>query len=947
MIKLIINPDTSPRALSFNQNEVTIGASGDIHLPDELLHDLHIKIIKQNDGRFIAINCANDPFATVNGFPFGKKILTTRDLLQIGDTVILFEELQHSPEYPDTSNPKILASNDVELEEMLEHTLTQQTQSSQSLIAPVDAALKHAQTNLEAELNQLEQLTLNLESIYPNRPIDLLAASEDTECDFDLLMKQAELDLQDPSDEELFTDTALQDSSLPDRSFAPNSLLFQGTIPPPPHLSHHEPLSLADHSVLHNPLSIATQPPCILQIPPTDESSNSEPSITYNQSGNPHDPVNVMPPSGVNTPLKASLKDYYLSHLDDENQQSVKRHPFNENDQSVRRLNWKLISILFSLVVLLGLLGFSFIYSNMVDRNSNEEMKAATTVADVAMALTYAHMHHIKPQNHNLSDPEFIKNNLDAILADEYTPADLMDIHGQLKDTSYLIRIYPSGDLSQFFVIAQPEPSFLHSIIPRASILVDSRHMEMRKIVDLKDLNRLLQNPNLDGATATEVRNLIQQEELIPLAALASYFDKQGYAPPKSLGILKPGAENLVYNAPRYYHLGENFLKKGLMLAENQSNSDEVDLLQEEMKELSKYPNLVLYTSHGMQWALHAQKAINTFLPDNKLLIGYLKFNAKGLPVTGQLLMDEGSSSEIAFVDTKPSPPHAVPPQETPSPPPIPGATSPNEDPPPPLCEIEPHHPLLMQLCALKAQQQHTTRLFENDLLSLFPAANQHTMRNVVNYLLTHISHETTDPIADDAFHFLHHLQRILAHYDEDLVAQDKEMVQEMAKLYREYSAMPLAEFMEYIHAAGLTRFVQENLKLYEEGLPSRPPDQLIEEHLASINSAKNLHELGLQVENTTKLLTLGKFPDPNKVIAYQDTAHKLVIDKLNDFLLSSDRAMPPEDFIDENRSLLAQTMKNAWISDPDEFDYYLNEFEIRSQEELEHQRNTNPESYR
>src|SRR5262249_55488559 len=155
--------------------------------------------------------------------------------------------------------------------------------------------------------------------------------------------------------------------------------------------------------------------------------------------------------------------------------------------------------------------------------------------------------------------------------------------------------------------------------------------MEMRKVNDLKTLNRLLLNPTtLDGTNAHDVSELIKNGKLIPLSVLAAKADRQGFNPPKALGLIRPGAENVIYNAPRYYHFGEDFLTKALMIAESPSNGYEVELLQHEMKDLAKYPNLVLYSSQGMQWAVQAQKALNAFLPNNKMLIAYLKFNSRG-----------------------------------------------------------------------------------------------------------------------------------------------------------------------------------------------------------------------------------------------------------------------------------------------------------------------------
>ncbi len=75
---------------------------------------------------------------------------------------------------------------------------------------------------------------------------------------------------------------------------------------------------------------------------------------------------------------------------------------------------------------------------------------------------------------------------------------------------------------SRFLLLAQPKPSFLRWIQPRETIAIDSQSMELRRITDLKELNRLLANPNpLEGQNATAIFNLVSSAELVRLSTLA------------------------------------------------------------------------------------------------------------------------------------------------------------------------------------------------------------------------------------------------------------------------------------------------------------------------------------------------------------------------------------------------------------------------------------------
>ena len=83
------------------------------------------------------------------------------------------------------------------------------------------------------------------------------------------------------------------------------------------------------------------------------------------------------------------------------------------------------------------------------------------------------------------------------------------------------------------------------------------------------------------------------------------------------------------------------------MLVTALDNLDEVGTIQDELKALSQYPDMVLYASQGMQWTVRAQKMLNTLLPNNRLLLAYLKLNSSGNVASSHLLMDEGKTEPL------------------------------------------------------------------------------------------------------------------------------------------------------------------------------------------------------------------------------------------------------------------------------------------------------------
>lgn len=643
MIKLTVNPDLKPEVKTFSKSIVAIGSEvpsqADFSLPGETLQPVHIKIQEQ-DGRFIITNNANDPFVTLNGLPFGKKSLKNHDLIQIGNTIIRFEGENSKPfsvseEVPSTSSHGKPHENWVDTEEKLNVIL------EQALASKLTEPNPGQRQQLNKDIRQDSAASPNYKREEFQESMDF-GNGFDVESEMEKLEEQAEIEAgwnfdqmkEDDLEDLLNQVEELESSRDTDQSHVKESLLSETNRNP---LSEHIQKSSAQH---HKPLESNIHQQTVSVQPPA------------HKNGDPHS-------SPAPKHSKGSLKDYYLSEFDDESENWNQNKKSQKDAEQSAKWNWSLIAIIGCVILALILILGAFFYSNIRARNAEEEIRAAEGVADVAMALTYAQINHINPQNQNWSDPEFLKNNLMAVLASEYSPVATLDHHGQFSNNSYLLRIYTSNDLSQFLVIAQPAPSLLQWLIPKASILVDSKAMELRRTSDLKAMNRLLLNPTtLDGLSAMEVSNLVKHGENIPLATLAAKSGQDGFNLPKALAFIRPNAENFIYNAPRYYHFGESFLKKAHILNESPSNGYEVALLQQEMLELSKFSNLVLYSSQGMQWAAQAQKSINTFLPNNKLLVAYLTFNSKGKINSSHLLMDEGPT-DVAQGPSVPAMPYS------------------------------------------------------------------------------------------------------------------------------------------------------------------------------------------------------------------------------------------------------------------------------------------------
>jgi hypothetical protein len=906
MIKLTVNPESDPTVRIFDKSSVIIGSYSsslaDMTLPGEALQDTHVQIIQQDD-RFFIINRAHDPFVTLNGLPFGKKILQSNDLIQIGDTIIRFEgEIQKSQDKESES-----------FKEPLPHISPRQQKGIDT--SDFQEKLFDTRENLSPLLEQILQSKKEEKSsvkthIYPDKH-ETPGTDQKKKQDFEKL--DAEADLEKWKKQALIepADTLIEDN-LSD--FEIDFLMRQVEQ------LEKENQQLNQTSAVNK---ISDDQHKELPNPKQEPSSARE----SHQGGDIHALAkelstasfeDLSPPS----PLRPAKEPYVTEH-DDENEHWYGNEESAKKDKNFSHFkNWKLLIKILTVLLLAAIIFAALTYTWVSDQSGEEEIKAAKGVADITMALTYAQIKNIKPQNQNWSDPEFIKNNLTAVLASEYPSLADFDTHGQFQNCPYFLRIYTSSDLSQFLVIAQPAPSLSQWLIPKASIILDSKNMKLRKIMDLKALNRLLVNANtLDGINAVEVSNLVSQGELIPLSNFINKKENQGFSPPKALALIRPGAENYIYNAPRYYHLGQNIMAKSLDIMENPGSSQDVAMLQQEIAVLAKFPDLVLYSSEGMELAIQTQKALLTLAPKEKFLIAYLQFNSRRLISNSHLLMDDGaidasnSDNNVSISNPQNRMTPNVPSlgdnfdsskdaQEAP----LEDSKDKNEDSPESHETIETSHPLFLQLVAMTSIRQQALKPLSDEMISMLNLQNQ---------------------IAQEDF--IPRFRHLFAQYEQENIEQQIKIIKKLSQLYQENTHIPLAQLMGFVKAAGLETVVQESLKkLQQKPEASFFSHEMFEVQLKKIQESTDWAELDKQVSETAEMLKLQQVPDPEKLIAYQNIMRSQVLQKITHFLLSHDTPLPVSAYQEDNRHLLSHILKTAWVMEPDTCDFYLNEFDLR-----------------
>lgn len=768
MIRLTLKTATETEVYLFNQSIILLGADTnhvDLQLNGSEIHSIHLKIIDQN-GFPIIINYNNDPFTTVNGHSFGKKLLNSGDIIAIHQMTILFETLNLP-----TSKIPTVQENPTLLE--VQNSVKELGSPSTPFVLPFEQEV--------ATLNNEELQKQSIETYLKEVESEVLKAS---------------------------------------------------------------------------PAQVSSQ---VKDSQPT----TSKPTM--------------------------SLKDEYMKSLDVDNNENFP----TSNDEKLDPY-WTLKKFFF-LIIFLGAIsgiGGIIIYFKISDDSERQESRAAQGVADIAMALVHAQVNHLSPNNQNWSDAEFLKNNLQTLL-NSFSYASQIDAEGQFNCCPYNLRIYTNGDLSHFLLIAQPLPN-LFWLTPPSIIVVDSHLMQLYRLKDVRILNRLLANAEpLDGPNGHEITRLVNESELIPLSVLASPSDHLDFNPPESLAQVRPGAETLIYNAPRYYRLSQNIIHKAMNLLSSNTVNQEVADLKRIVDHLNGLHHVVLYSEQGKKLALLARRALMMFAPSDKLLFGYLVLNPQGKIAQVHLLTDEEiNNSALTSISQNDVEVLAYePPVEFKE-----EVSKKNIE----LPNIDHTHPLFMQLQPLILARENELRPL---ITALFTLTDQELQNPRVqfqieyqnlshSYLMTHAKH-----------------QKIL-----------KENIDRLSKQYKD---MPIHQFLSFINKLHLGQLVLQNDQSF--ALLDENCEQNMETLLTYVDNSKSLAELNNIIHVATTWLNFDYIKDAEELLRYQNRIRNQLLEQLEDYLLTEKKSFIPKI---EDREILLDILNHERLIKTEERDFFIGEFE-------------------
>lgn len=313
--------------------------------------------------------------------------------------------------------------------------------------------------------------------------------------------------------------------------------------------------------------------------------------------------------------------------------------PFPE-EENVKPGRRKRFFFLAACLLLLSLFTIFSVYEYHKDQFNQQEIEVAQGIADISAALTYAELNKIQPANKNWNDPDFLSDTINTILPQGYHPMCKIDSTGNFTKSPYLLRVYTNEDGDHFVVIAQPLPSMWQWIIPRKTIIFDSNSMEIRKTKGIREINRLLAKSNtLQETDALALSAFFRQGIQIPLQALQGRGKNLGFSPPRELAYLRPGAEAHIYNAPRYYKLGEDILKQAMKFSKVRPSPIDELHFSKTFGWFKRFADMVLYTPDGMNNAFDVQQGLARFPALEEHLIGHFQFDSEQKIANAQLLL--------------------------------------------------------------------------------------------------------------------------------------------------------------------------------------------------------------------------------------------------------------------------------------------------------------------
>lgn len=547
--------------------------------------------------------------------------------------------------------------------------------------------------------------------------------------------------------------------------------------------------------------------------------------------------------------------------------------------------------------------------------NTKKEIIAARGVCDISVALLHARAKGSLPYNNDPMDSDFLEENLISVLTPQYRL--ISPIHAEnttLQEESYRLHVIARTDLSKFVVLALPQPGLRQTLSPLPCIITHSEEMTPARSFRGEEWEQLIASTRyIEELTEEKLESLSRGMEPIRLSALDDDKGTQGFTLPPEIGHFLKEATTKIYNAPRYFSLTEPITNLLVPASSGNLTAREETIFSKSFYHLTSLPFLILYTTKAD--VDEAKEALGSGRLSRSPLVGQVFVNAGSELITDvAITLDEDTEKISQYIQEQEILRESLPSFKT-------SSAKEYSTPIQKRILIDHDHPLVITLSdeasrrqeALTEVSQQIESLLEEHSRREVPSFEEKQKRLVKKYIS--ISHDYQTKITTI-------LERIYMDHVGENKAYDRET------------------FLAAVKAADLESLIPANIDLSSEDpeelgslLELRNEEECCFESLiGAIKDSASLAQLNELVKECAKTIQDKRQSNPEFAIAKHESLRSETLKKVGELLLSPKETVVSQTFHEQNRSILNEVFDNADISDLEERQYYLNEFDLLMQ---------------
>jgi uncharacterized ubiquitin-like protein YukD len=599
-----------------------------------------------------------------------------------------------------------------------------------------------------------------------------------------------------------------------------------------------------------------------------------------------------------------------------ETEEDGKKSKYRNAKQALIRKMLTITSLLLVFFIICG----GLYYTYLKHAHKKTEITAARALCDVSMSFLKTRLKHSSNSPTEIN-PKVLIDNLNKVIPETYITPNLLNSEGQLETKNYSIEFFSSSDLSNFLFIAQAKDSIANTLVPQKTFVVSSQSLTLRVINSITPWATLLNTTDdFDKLKEENLLKLLMTTTVTPLSSLDDTKKELGFSPPKQLEKLYPGAQNLIYNAPRYYLFGTPFLDAVSTFSkeEDSLNSYEVnrqiEKLQSMQQALYTYENLVLYNEKGMNPALDTYYNVIKNLRNTSFLFGYLKFNRSTRYIVHSELITYQELTSFAEEQSLPSPDTLAKRKE------VEYASL--------FEEVENLQSGTKQKLRMSPEQ----RKINKEIFGL-SKQRQNDLQEVLNELDQLVTENKKEKIPN----FQELKEELTQRYKAINEVHKKLIETGLDLLYAEYETGSKQTNLPYLHETIISYDLEDYMsdKLKEQLHYTKKLNDALNETIISeqIERTVSLENLSVILEKLNKAVNQKNIPDPIELASLKSAIHQQTMNKLNTLLLNVHNDNLPPKHLLKNNLLLNKIFTYANITEKDEQEYFLTAFDRLMQE--------------